>query len=95
MIALFELFLCLTFIYDIRRKMQIYGAHVIRHNLTVLGRQQVLCRTKQREHSLLSKRNPRDLGFTGPKASRPSHSLTAPTSIIEHCAHHKLHAYVQ
>ncbi len=29
MIALFELFLRLTFIYDIRRKMQIYGAHDI------------------------------------------------------------------
>ena len=28
MIALFELFLWLTYIYDIRRKMQIYGAHV-------------------------------------------------------------------
>ena len=27
MIALFELFLRLTCIYDIRRKMQIYGAH--------------------------------------------------------------------
>ncbi len=29
MIALFELFLRLTCIYDIRRKMQIYGAHVL------------------------------------------------------------------
>ncbi len=29
MIALFELFLRLTCIYDIRSKMQIYGAHVI------------------------------------------------------------------
>ena len=28
MIALFELFLRLSCIYDIRRKMQIYGAHV-------------------------------------------------------------------
>ena len=27
MIALFELFLLLTYIYDIRRQMQIYGAH--------------------------------------------------------------------
>ena len=27
MISLFELFLRLTYIYDIRRKMQIYGAH--------------------------------------------------------------------
>ena len=27
MIALFELFLRLTCLYDIRRKMQIYGAH--------------------------------------------------------------------
>ncbi len=30
MIALFELFLRLTCIYDIRRKMQIYGAHALR-----------------------------------------------------------------
>ena len=29
MIALFELFLWLTYIYDIRRQMQIYGAHDI------------------------------------------------------------------
>ena len=29
MIALFELFLRLTCLYDIRRKMQIYGAHVV------------------------------------------------------------------
>ena len=28
MIALFELFLWLTYTYDIRRQMQIYGAHV-------------------------------------------------------------------
>ncbi len=27
MIALFELFLWLTYTYDIRRQMQIYGAH--------------------------------------------------------------------
>ncbi len=31
MIALFELFLRLTCIYDIRRKMQIYGAHETNH----------------------------------------------------------------
>ena len=40
MIALFELFLWLTYIYDIRRQMQIYGAH---------GKQHIQYTTRNRE----------------------------------------------